>query len=145
MTMISSPAVAAIEDRLRASLPTDVDYASIKAYPGNYQAFIHAKRDDRERREKEIAKREAKIAEQKAFVERFRAKATKARQAQSKLKSIDRIEIETLPESSRRYPRFRFEQCRPSGRQVRAPMPWFSATANMTFSSTVRPRKSWLT
>jgi ATPase subunit of ABC transporter with duplicated ATPase domains len=58
------------------------------------------------------------IAEHKAFVERFRSKATKARQAQSKLKMIDRIEIERLPESSRRYPRFRFEQRRPSGRQV---------------------------
>jgi len=53
-------------------------------------------------------------------VQRFRAKATKARQAQSKLKAIDRIEIEALPESSRRYPRFRFQQRRPSGRQVLA-------------------------
>ena len=101
-----------------ASVIVDVDYASVKAYPGNYQDFVRAKRDERERREKEIAKREAKIAEQKAFVERFRAKATKARQAQSKLKAIDRIEIESLPESSRRYPRFRFQQRRPSGRQV---------------------------
>jgi ATPase subunit of ABC transporter with duplicated ATPase domains len=103
-----------------ATVIVDVDYATVKAYPGNYQDFIRAKRDERERREKEIAKRQAKIAEQKAFVERFRAKATKARQAQSKLKSIDRIEVETLPESSRRYPRFRFQQCRPSGRQVLA-------------------------
>jgi ATPase subunit of ABC transporter with duplicated ATPase domains len=98
----------------------DVDYESIKIYPGNYEAFVRAKRDDRERREKEIAKREAQIAEQRAFVERFRAKATKARQAQSKLKQIDRIEIESLPQSSRRYPRFRFHQRRPSGRQVLA-------------------------
>ena len=101
-----------------ATTIVDVDYATVKAYPGNYQAFVRAKRDERERREKEIAKREARIAEQKAFVERFRAKATKARQAQSKLKAIDRIEIEELPQSSRRYPRFRFQQRRPSGRQV---------------------------
>jgi ATPase subunit of ABC transporter with duplicated ATPase domains len=101
-----------------ATTIVDVDYATIKAYPGNYQAFVRAKRDERERREKEIAKRQAQIAEQKAFVERFRAKATKARQAQSKLKAIDRIEIEELPQSSRRYPRFRFQQRRPSGRQV---------------------------
>jgi len=96
----------------------DVDYETVKAYPGNYQHFLVAKRSERERREREIAKQEAKIAEQKVFVERFRAKATKARQAQSKLKAIDRIEIEHLPQSSRRYPRFRFEQRRPSGRQV---------------------------
>ncbi|MBW2268315.1 MAG: ATP-binding cassette domain-containing protein [Deltaproteobacteria bacterium] len=96
----------------------DVDYASVKAYPGDYQHFVVAKRDDRERREKEIAKQEAKIKEHQAFVDRFRAKATKARQAQSKLKVISKIEIDQLPQSSRRYPRFRFDQRRPSGRQV---------------------------
>jgi ATPase subunit of ABC transporter with duplicated ATPase domains len=101
-----------------ATTIVDVDYDTIKAYPGNYAHFVRAKREERERREKEIAKREAEVAEHKAFVERFRAKATKARQAQSKLKVIERIDIETLPESSRRYPRFRFEQRRPSGRQV---------------------------
>jgi len=101
-----------------ATTIVDVDYETIKAYPGNYAQFVRAKREERERREAEIAKREAEIADHKAFVERFRAKASKARQAQSKLKAIDRIEIETLPESSRRYPRFRFEQRRPSGKQV---------------------------
>ncbi len=103
-----------------ATTIVDVDYDTVKAYPGNYQAFVRAKRTERERREREIAKNEAKIAEHKAFVERFRAKATKARQAQSKLKAIDRIELVELPQSSRRYPRFRFQQRRPSGRQVLA-------------------------
>ena len=101
-----------------ATMIVDIDYSTIKAYSGNYQAFMRAKREERERREKEIEKREVQIADHKAFVERFRAKATKARQAQSKLKAIDRIEIESLPQSSRRYPRFRFKQKRPSGRQV---------------------------
>ena len=101
-----------------ATTIVDIDYQTITLYPGNYQQFTRAKREDRERREKEIGKREAKIAEQKAFVERFRAKASKARQAQSKLKQIGRINIEKLPQSSRRYPRFRFQQRRPSGRQA---------------------------
>jgi ATPase subunit of ABC transporter with duplicated ATPase domains len=101
-----------------ATTIVDVDYGAIKAYPGNYADFVRAKREERDRKESEIAKREAEIAEHRAFVERFRSKATKARQAQSKLKMIDRIEIERLPESSRRYPRFRFQQRRPSGRQV---------------------------
>jgi ATPase subunit of ABC transporter with duplicated ATPase domains len=101
-----------------ATTIVDVDYQTIKAYPGNYAHFVRAKREERERREAEIEKREAEIAGHRAFVERFRAKASKARQAQSKLKAIDRIEIESLPESSRRYPRFRFEQKRPSGKQV---------------------------
>jgi ATPase subunit of ABC transporter with duplicated ATPase domains len=101
-----------------ATVIVDVDYATIKAYPGNYEHFVRAKREERDRREKEIAKREAEIADHKAFVERFRAKATKARQAQSRLKTIERITIDKLPESSRRYPRFRFQTRRPSGRQA---------------------------
>ncbi len=101
-----------------ATVIVDIDYDTAKAYPGNYQAFIRAKLEERTRREKENEKREAQIADQRVFVERFRAKASKARQAQSKLKAIDRIEIESLPQSSRRYPRFRFKQKRPAGRQV---------------------------
>jgi ATPase subunit of ABC transporter with duplicated ATPase domains len=101
-----------------ATTIVDVDYSTIKAYPGNYANFVQSKTQERERREKEIAKREAEIADHKAFVERFRAKATKARQAQSKLKAIDRITLDRLPESSRRYPRFRFQAQRPSGRSV---------------------------
>ena len=101
-----------------ATTIVDVDYETIDSYPGNYQDFVRAKREERARREKEIEKRQGQIAEKKAFVERFRAKATKARQAQSRLKSIERIEIEELPQSSRRYPRFRFDQRRPSGRQA---------------------------
>ena len=101
-----------------ATAIVDVDYETIKSYTGNYAHFVKAKREERERREAEIAKREGEIADHKAFVERFRAKASKARQAQSKLKAIDRIDIETLPESSRRYPKFNFKQTRPSGKQV---------------------------
>jgi ATPase subunit of ABC transporter with duplicated ATPase domains len=101
-----------------ASVIVDVDYDTIKAYPGNYAAFVRGKREERERRQAEIAKQQAEIADHKAFVERFRAKASKARQAQSKLKAIDRIDIVTLPESSRRYPKFNFTQRRPSGKQV---------------------------
>jgi len=96
----------------------DVDYETAIAYPGNYRDFVRAKQDDRERREREIAKQQAQIADHKAFVERFRAKATKARQAQSKLKKIEKIDVQELPQSSRRYPVFRFSQQRPSGRQV---------------------------
>ena len=103
-----------------ATTIVDIDYGTVKAYKGNYRDFVRAKEQERERREREIGKRENEIAEHKKFVERFRAKASKARQAQSKLKIIDRIQIETLPKSSRRYPRFRFEQRRKTGRQVLA-------------------------
>jgi ATPase subunit of ABC transporter with duplicated ATPase domains len=53
-----------------------------------------------------------------AFIERFRAKATKARQAQSRMKQVEKIDVPDLPQSSRRSPLFRFEQKRPSGKDV---------------------------
>lgn len=96
----------------------DVDYETMVLYPGNYQAFTKAKVENRDRKEAEIQKQEKFISEQKAFVERFRAKATKARQAQSKLKRIDKMDVERLAASSRRYPKFRFKSRRPSGKQV---------------------------
>ena len=86
----------------------DVDYETITLYTGNYTAFEAAKEAERERKEAEIEKREKQIAEHKEFVDRFRAKATKARQAQSKIKLIEKIVIDKLPESSRRYPPFQF-------------------------------------
>jgi ATPase subunit of ABC transporter with duplicated ATPase domains len=94
----------------------DVDYETITLYPGDYSSFQAAKRDERERKETEITRREREIADKQAFVERFRAKASKARQAQSRIKQIERIEIERLPQSSRRWPTFRFRQRRPSGK-----------------------------
>jgi len=96
----------------------DVDYERVMAYKGNYRDFEHAKKDNRDRKELEIDKREKEIAEHSKFVQRFKAKPTKARQAKSKLKTIERIVIEKLPMSSRRYPKFKFEACRPSGKMV---------------------------
>ncbi len=98
----------------------DVDYGTVIEYPGNYQAFHDSKLATRERKEGEIARVEKIIAHKKAFVERFKAKASKARQAQSRLKQLEKIEVETLAASSRRYPKLRFEIARPSGKDVLA-------------------------
>ena len=96
----------------------DVDYETITLYPGNYSSFIEQKEETRERKEAEIERQQQIIAQKKAFVERFKAKATKARQAQSRAKQIEKMEVEELAQSSRRAPLFRFEQTRPSGREV---------------------------
>jgi ATPase subunit of ABC transporter with duplicated ATPase domains len=96
----------------------DVDYATITLYKGNYAAFVEQKAGNRERKEAEIEKREKEIAHHQAFIDAFKAKATKARQAGSKQKLIDRMVIEQLPQSSRRYPNFRFQPKRPSGRMA---------------------------
>jgi len=98
----------------------DVDYRTVTLYPGLYSDFLRLKAEERERRERDIAGREREIADLQRFVDRFRAKASKARQAQSKVKLIERraSEIEELPPSSRRWPTFRFEPQRSSGKEV---------------------------
>lgn len=96
----------------------DVDYGTIKVYAGNYTAFAAEKRAIRARKEAEIAQTEAVIAHKQAYVDRFRAKASKASQAQSLMKQIEKIEVEELADSSRRAPRFKFTQERPSGKDV---------------------------
>jgi ATPase subunit of ABC transporter with duplicated ATPase domains len=96
----------------------DVDYGTIEVYPGNYSHFVREKAEVRARKEAEVARAEATIAEKRAWVERFGAKATKARQAQSRLKQIEKIEVEELETSSRRTPLFKFEPERPSGKEV---------------------------
>lgn len=96
----------------------DVDYGTITEYTGNYTAFVAEKAAVRARKEAEIERAEKLIAEKRAFVERFGAKATKAKQAQSRLKQIEKIEVEELENTSRRSPLFRFVPERPSGRDV---------------------------
>jgi ATPase subunit of ABC transporter with duplicated ATPase domains len=98
----------------------DVDYETAILYPGNYTAFDRAKHAHRERMEAEQERLEKKIADHQAFVDRFRAKATKARQAQSKVKMIEKLaeDLEPVAQTSRRYPTFEFEQRRPSGKDV---------------------------
>jgi ATPase subunit of ABC transporter with duplicated ATPase domains len=96
----------------------DVDYETLTIYTGNYAAFAVEKASVRARKEAEIARTEATIAHKQAYVERFRYKASKASQAQSMLKQIEKIEVEELAESSRREPSFLFKIARPSGRDV---------------------------
>ena len=98
----------------------DVDYQTVLGYRGNYSQFLEAKSTERTRREKQIETRAREIAQHQTFVDRFRAKASKARQAQSKLRLIEKKagELEELPGSSRKYPTFRFEPRRSSGREV---------------------------
>jgi ATPase subunit of ABC transporter with duplicated ATPase domains len=96
----------------------DVDYQTITPYVGNYAAFVVQKEGARARLEAEVERAQKIIAEKRAFVERFGAKATKAKQAQSRLKQIERIEVAEIKTSSRREPLFRFTPERASGRDV---------------------------
>ena len=96
----------------------DVDYRKVTLYTGNYDDFIAAKVLAVEQRMKENASLEKKVEQLQSFVDRFGAKATKARQAQSRARQIEKIEIPEVVESSRRFPNIKFVQKRPSGETV---------------------------
>ena len=96
----------------------DVDYERVISYKGNYTTFELMKDEERSRQETEIEKRQKEIDDHKAFIARFAAKATKARQSNSRKKRMDKIEINQLARSSRRHPAFRFTPARQSGRVV---------------------------
>jgi ATPase subunit of ABC transporter with duplicated ATPase domains len=96
----------------------DIDYETVTQYVGNYGSFVEQKEATAKRMQAEADRARKRIDEQLAFVERFRAKATKARQAQSRLRQIERIELPEVVHTSRRVPVFRFTPSRPSGRDV---------------------------
>ncbi|MDH4262837.1 MAG: ABC-F family ATP-binding cassette domain-containing protein [Spirochaetia bacterium] len=96
----------------------DVDYRTITHYTGNYDDFVEAKTLAMEQKLKEVQSLEKKVEQLQGFVDRFKAKASKARQAQSRQKQIEKIDIPDIAKTSRRYPDFKLEQERPSGREV---------------------------
>lgn len=90
----------------------DLDYGQIKIYPGNYDDFMLASTQARARVEAANAKAKDRISDLQEFVRRFSANASKARQATSRLKQIDKIKIEEIKPSSRQNPYIRFEQAK---------------------------------
>ncbi|HLD17043.1 MAG TPA: ABC-F family ATP-binding cassette domain-containing protein [Coxiellaceae bacterium] len=96
----------------------DIDYGAITEYVGNYQAFSREKEEVLLRKEQELSHKEKQIETMKRFVDRFRASATKSRQAQSRLKMIERIELPDIANSSAIRPYFNFTIQKPSGKSV---------------------------
>ncbi|SPU50608.1 ABC transporter ATP-binding protein [Bordetella trematum] len=90
----------------------DVDYGEIRIYPGNYDDYMLASTQARERLSANNAKAKERISELQDFVRRFAANKSKSRQATSRLKQIDRIKSEqvVVKPSSRQNPFIRFEQ-----------------------------------
>ena len=87
----------------------DLDYGRIQVYPGNYDDYMEASTQARERLSSANAKAKERVAELQEFVRRFSANKSKARQATSRAKLIDKIKIEDMKPSSRQYPWIRFE------------------------------------
>ena len=88
----------------------DLDYGELRVYPGNYDEYMTAATQARERLLADNAKKKAQIAELQSFVSRFSANASKSRQATSRARQIDKIKLEEVKASSRQNPFIRFEQ-----------------------------------
>ena len=88
----------------------DLDYGELRLYPGNYDEYMTAATLVREQLLSDNAKKQGQINELKAFVSRFSANASKAKQATSRAKLIDKIELSEVKASSRVNPFIRFEQ-----------------------------------
>ncbi|MFL2988497.1 ABC-F family ATPase [bacterium] len=88
----------------------DLDYGEIRLYTGNYDDFMIAATQAREYLLNENRKKEVKINELKAFVKRFSANASKAKQATSRANQINKIKLDDIAKSSRVYPFIKFNQ-----------------------------------
>jgi ATPase subunit of ABC transporter with duplicated ATPase domains len=88
----------------------DLDYGELRVYPGNYDEYMTASTQARERLYADNAKKKAQIADLQTFVSRFSANASKAKQATSRAKQIEKIKLEEVKPSSRVSPFIRFGQ-----------------------------------
>ncbi|MFI8415610.1 ABC-F family ATPase [Serratia sp. NPDC078593] len=88
----------------------DLDYGELRVYPGNYDEYMTAATQARERLMADNAKKKAQISELQSFVSRFSANASKSKQATSRARQIDKIQLEEVKASSRQNPFIRFEQ-----------------------------------
>ncbi|MGD9842174.1 MAG: ABC-F family ATPase [Steroidobacteraceae bacterium] len=88
----------------------DLDYGQLKIYPGNYDDFMLASTQARELQSAANTKAKERVAELQEFVRRFSANKSKAKQATSRAKQIEKIKIEDMKPSSRQNPYLRFEQ-----------------------------------
>jgi len=88
----------------------DLDYGELRVYPGNYDEYMTASTQAHERLLSDNAKKKAQINELQSFVSRFSANASKAKQATSRARQIEKIKLEEVKPSSRKNPFIRFEQ-----------------------------------
>lgn len=88
----------------------DIDYGELRIYPGNYEYFLAASSLIREQLLSGNSKKSEEIAELQDFVNRFGANASKAKQAASRAKKLDKIKLDEVKNSSRMTPSLSFKQ-----------------------------------
>ncbi|OAI11760.1 ABC-F family ATPase [Methylomonas koyamae] len=90
----------------------DMDYGELRVYPGNYDDYMTAVTQVREQLLASNAKKKAQIAELQTFVARFSANASKAKQATSRARQLEKIKLDEVKPSSRVNPFIRFDQAK---------------------------------
>ena len=93
----------------------DIDYGKIQVYVGNYDFWYHASQLRFHQKETESKKAKAKAEELKEFIQRFSSNASKAKQATSRKRLLEKLTVEDMPISSRKYPYIVFKPERPCG------------------------------
>ncbi|GAB5465095.1 MAG: ATP-binding cassette domain-containing protein [Candidatus Kapaibacteriales bacterium] len=93
----------------------DIDYQQINMYSGNYEFWYQASQLASKQKRDQNKKSEDKIKELQEFIQRFSANASKSKQATARKKMIDKLSVESMPHSSRRFPYVEFKQDREVG------------------------------
>ena len=96
----------------------DIDYSKIKMYVGNYEFWYESSQMMERLIKQQNKKAEEKIKELQTFIQRFSANKSKSKQATSRKKMLDKLTVEELPASSRRYPFVGFDMDREAGRDL---------------------------
>lgn len=96
----------------------DIDYSKVKMYVGNYEFWYESSQMMERLIKQQNKKAEEKIKELQTFIKRFSANKSKSKQATSRKKMLDKLTVEELPASSRRYPFVGFDMDREAGRDL---------------------------
>ncbi len=96
----------------------DVDFGKIKVYPGNYDFWYESSQLALKQMREQNKKKEEKIKELQEFIARFSANASKSKQATSRKKSLEKIELDEIKPSNRKYPYIDFKPDREPGNDI---------------------------
>ena len=96
----------------------DIDYAKMQLYAGNYDFWYESSQLMIKQMKEANKKKEEKIKELQDFIQRFSANASKSKQATSRKRALEKIELDTLRPSSRKYPYVDFKPNREIGNEV---------------------------
>ena len=96
----------------------DVDYGKIKVYPGNYDFWYESSQLALKQMKEANKKKEEKIKELQEFIARFSANASKSKQATSRKKTLEKIELDEIRPSNRKYPYIDFKPDREPGKEI---------------------------